>query len=134
MCKWFNDKHLSWRSEDYVFEPIVTYPPKQLTNHKEVKMTKLLDKVNYGNSNETSLETSNVLTYELGDLVKNLFYSKIYPDRKKFHMIEAKTAMTDLLTQCQVICDREGWDFKELCEMGVARLIERIDRRIQLGE
>ena len=134
MCNWFNSKYLSWRSEGYVFEPIVTYPPKQLTNHKEVKMTELLDKINYAHPGETSLNTSNILTYELGDLVKNLFYASIYSDRKKFHMIEARTAMTDLLTQCQVICDREGWNFDELRKIGIERCIERIDRRIELGE
>lgn len=131
MCDWFNKKYLSWQlnpqGEDY--EEL----KEQIENLDKPK-SKLLEMIEWGNPTETSLETTNVLTYELGDLVKNLFYSKIYPERKKFHMIEAKTAMTDLLTQCRVISDREGWNFDEMVKMGVDRMIERIERRMNLRE
>ena len=107
---------------------------EELTGELIPPKSKLLSAVEYGNPTETSLETASIVTYENGDLVKNLFYSKIYPERKKAYMIEAKIAMMDLLTQCRVICDREGWDFNTLISTGTERMIERIDRRMKLRE
>ena len=97
-------------------------------------MKSVLERVEQGNPSETSLETINVMTYELGDLVKMFFYTKLYPDRKQILMIEAKIALSDLLAQCHVVCEREGWNFVELDLLGKERLHERIKRRLELGE
>ena len=98
---------------------------------------KLLDRVNQGNSGETSIHTAAIMTYELGDMMKMLVYRHNYknnPNRVKGYMIEAKIALSDLLAQCHVICEREGWVFSEIESLGIERLHERIDRRIRLGE
>lgn len=94
----------------------------------------LIEVAHRSNPNETSLETTNVINYELGDLVKMLFYSKLYPDRKRAYMIEAKIAMSDLITQCRLLCMREGWNFEELMTLGDGRMRERVQRRIEFGE
>lgn len=97
-------------------------------------MKTILERVEEGHPGETSLDTANIMIYELGDLVKMLFYSKVYPDRKTINMIEAKIALSDLLAQCHVVCEREGWNFVELDILGKERLHERIKRRLELGE
>lgn len=98
----------------------------------------LLPLVNKSNPNETSLETANVLSYELGDLTKMFFYHKIYNEirgqNKKAFLIEARIAMSDMLAQCLVLCERQGWDFDETVKLGEDRLTERIERRLQFGE
>jgi len=129
MCHFFDSRYLNWRNPDWKQEPIVILPEKQ-----KVKINSLLEAVSIGNPDETSLETTNIVMYELGDLVKNLFYSKIYPEKKEYHMVEAKIAMTDLLIQCKTICEREKWDFNELVDIGEKRMIERITRRVELRE
>ncbi len=98
------------------------------------KMKSILERVEEGHPGETSLDTMNIMIYELGDLTKMLFYSKVYPERKKIQMIGAKIALSDLLAQCHVVCEREGWSFVELDLMGKERLHERIKRRLELGE
>jgi len=129
MCLHFNNKYLYWRDSNWKYKPIVIKPIKS-----KLQINTLLEAVEYGNPNETSLETTNIATYELGDLVKNLFYCKIYPEKKEYHMIEAKISMTDLLIQCKTICEREGWDFAEMIDIGEKRMIERITRRMELRE
>ena len=129
MCNHFNTRYLNWRNPDWKQEPIVIQAVKP-----KPQINSLLEAVQYGNPGETSLETTNVATYELGDLVKNLFYCKIYPEKKDYHIIEAKIAMTDLLIQCKTICEREGWDFNEMVDTGEKRMIERIIRRMELRE
>jgi len=129
MCHHFSSMVLNWRNSNWKQEPIVILPEKQ-----KPKIDNLLDAVQYGNPNETSLETTNFVTYELGDLVKNLVYCKLYPEKKDYHIIEAKIAMTDLLIQCKTICEREGWAFAEMVDMGEKRMIERITRRMELRE
>jgi hypothetical protein len=103
---------------------------------RKEKSEMLLEHVNGTNSGETSLDTVAIAMYELGDLAKYLFYRRVYPDedRTKYYSIEAKIAMSDLLAQCLVICEREGWIFDDLKGLGVARCIERIERRIKHGE
>jgi hypothetical protein len=95
----------------------------------------LLEYIDNTNSGDTSLDTVAIALYELGDLSKMLFYRKVYPsDRSKGYSIEAKIAMSDLLAQCTVICEREGWDFEEVWELGISRCIERVERRMKYGE
>ena len=97
-------------------------------------MTKLFDVVQEGHPGEKSIDTATILTYEVGDLMKMLVYSGLYPERKRAYMIEGKISMMDVITQCQIICDREGWDFNELKRIGSERAIERITRRVEKGE
>ena len=97
-------------------------------------MKRVLDQVSELNPYETSLETASIMTYELGDLVKMLFYSKVYPKDKDVYMIEAKISLSDILAQCHVICEREGWNFIEIDILGKERLFERVQRHIDKGE
>lgn len=97
-------------------------------------MKSILERVEEGHPGETSLDTINIMVYELGDLAKMLFYTKVYPERKEVQMIEARIALSDLLAQCHVVCEREGWNFIEVDILGKERLHERIKRRLELGE
>lgn len=73
MCDWFNKKYLSWQlnSQGEGYEEL----KEQIENFDKPK-SKLLEMINWGNPTETSLETTNVLTYELGDLVKTFSTQK----------------------------------------------------------
>jgi hypothetical protein len=82
--------------------------------------------------NETSLQQMSVLMYELGDLAKGVFYAHSY--KESAYMIEAKISLSDLLAQCILLCERQGWDFEEVKQMGIERFIERVNRHIQKGE
>lgn len=97
----------------------------------------LLELIEKSNPGETSLDVIPILTYELGDLSKMLFYRYIYgklgKDLKAYN-IEAKIAMSDILAQCSIICEREKWDFDELRRLGINRCTERIKRRLEFGE
>jgi hypothetical protein len=94
----------------------------------------LLAWVEKSNPGETSLETMAVLQYELGDLAKCFFYAKIRPWNKEGYEREARTTMSDLLTQVRVVCEREGWNFDKLYELGEERMIERIQRKLEFKE
>jgi hypothetical protein len=72
-----------------------------------------------------------VLQYELGDLMKAFCYMEFYPQYKVAYRGEAKAAMADAIAQLDLICEREGWDFNELRELGDERFLhsDEIDRR-----
>ncbi len=80
----------------------------------------------------SSLETCNILTYELGDAVKMFVYAERYnnPD----YLIEARISLSDVLAQIQLLCDRHGWQFWQLKRLGVERFVEKVERHRALNE
>jgi hypothetical protein len=87
---------------------------------------------------KTSLEQFAVLTYEIGDLAKNLTYAKRYAwvsdDRSRLYKKEAEIAMSDVLAQLILMCQREGWDLWTLARLGQERMREKVERHRELGE
>ena len=93
-------------------------------------LKEILDELN---PDETDIETLSVMTYELGDFAKCLFYKQKYNEPS--YMIEAKIALSDLIAQCIYMCEKQGWDFElEVKPMGIARFIEKVKRHIEKGE
>jgi len=85
----------------------------------------------------TSIEQIPILTYELGDLSKNLTYVQRYSWTGKDttgYKIEAKIAMSDLLAQLMLMCEREGWNFWELVKLGKERFTEKVERHRRYKE
>ena len=78
------------------------------------------------------------MTYELGDLAKMLTYEKRYREvnneRSRIYKAEAQSALSDLLAQCVLMCEREGWNFYELIALGKDRFVEKITRHREHGE
>ena len=78
------------------------------------------------------------MTYELGDLAKMLTYEKRYREvnneRSRIYKAEAQTALSDLLTQCVLMCERGGWDFWVTKKLGEERFREKVERHRSLGE
>lgn len=89
----------------------------------------LVDEILILLQDEDSLQIANIVTYELGDLIKKLFYAKIYPKRQEVCLIEARIAFSDLIAQCHLICKREGWNFAEVESLGLSRAYEKISGR-----
>ena len=87
---------------------------------------------------KTSLEQFAVVTYELGDLAKNLTYVRRYDwvdkERSRLYKVEAELAMSDVLAQLVLMCQREGWDFWGLARLGQERMREKVERHRELGE
>jgi len=72
------------------------------------------------------------MMYELGDMSKMFFYAMRY--NEPAYKIEAKISLSDLLAQCILVCEKEGWDFDKVKQMGIERMLERIERHRDKGE
>lgn len=66
--------------------------------------------------------------YELGDLVHSAVYREWQPFNAKGWTAEMKIAVADMLAQIIILCEREGFDFEELKQFGIARCIEKTER------
>ena len=81
-----------------------------------------------------------VLQRELGLLTHAIHYgisskANKQDEREAYaYFAHAKTELSDVLTQCRLLCELMGWDYQELLEMGEERYLERMqelkDRRI----
>ena len=97
-------------------------------------MTILLQHVEKWNKTETSWHQLAIILYELGDLSKAIVYRERYPEDRIAWNGEAKCAISDLIAQCIVICEREGWDYEEMRQLGIERMIEKITRHLENNE
>lgn len=66
-----------------------------------------------------------VISYELGDLHRDIAFSIRFPQEKAAHMANAKLSLADLIVQIHLLCDELGFDEKELDELGWKHLEER---------
>jgi len=85
-------------------------------------------------NNETTWKQLAILQYELGDLARGIVYRERHPEDAKVWTVEAKVALSDLIAQTIITCEREGWDFEEIKQMGIERCIEKITRHLEKGE
>jgi hypothetical protein len=96
--------------------------------------TMLLEHIERLGKGETTWLQLAILMYELGDLAKGIVYRERHPDCADVWTIEAKVALSDLVAQTIIICEREGWNFEEVKRLGIERCIEKIARHIEKGE
>ena len=77
---------------------------------------------------ETEAEHLNIVTYELGSLVKCLLYANRYKDKSTLYLAYARTELGDLLVQLQLLCEKKGWNMAVLLREGAENM------RIKLEE
>ena len=88
-------------------------------------LKEVLDRLN---PNETPQEQLAVFMYELGDLAKCLFRSQ-FGDGRGYEG-ESQLALADLIAQSILLCEKKGWDFEKVKEIGIERCIERMEQAI----
>jgi len=66
-----------------------------------------------------------IITYEFGDLSKDIVYAYRFPKEHEAHMANAKLSLADLLTQLSILCKELGFNESELRELGFQHLRER---------
>jgi hypothetical protein len=75
----------------------------------------------------------NVLTYEMGDLVKSRVYEEIYgsdsSEMRRAFKAEGKKAVSDALIQLLMLADVECYDYDELLKIGLEGLDEFLERK-----
>lgn len=77
-----------------------------------------------------SLDLHNIgecATYQMGDAVKALFYSRNRPDGELYLKTELTCALADLLTQLRNLAWASGKDWDELVAIGLDRWEARIE-------
>lgn len=95
--------------------------------------TKLCAQLGY---EESIYRTLAVLGYQYGELQKFIVYSERHPEYKVAYRGEAKVSLADLLAQAEVLCERFGWVFEEMRELGHMRFrkSDEKDRRETQGQ
>lgn len=66
-----------------------------------------------------------VISYQLGDLHRDIAYMHRFPKEAEAHKANAKLSLADLLIQLSSLCKELGFDESELYELGKQRLKER---------
>lgn len=67
----------------------------------------------------------NIITYEWGKTVQNIYYALRFPDDKNIYHRDARLELGDMITMVQMLCQELGFDFGELREEGLRHLKER---------
>lgn len=70
--------------------------------------------------------TTSIITYELGYMIRQLFYADVYPARAEGHRLQAKSDIIDVITQIEALCQDMVWDFDELRIQGAEKFLERM--------
>ncbi len=83
------------------------------------------------------LYTCNVLSYEVGELIKCLIYSRHRQENEddrghRAYTVLGRIALADALTQCRLLAEEMAWDFEELLVDGKERFLERMSE-IRIG-
>lgn len=96
---------------------------------------KLIDSIP---SYQTPLRTTQVITYELGGIIRNLIYAghmerQGEEKRKRAKLAEARIDLADLLTQAHLLAEQMGWELVDLENDGEERFLERM-KEIKKGE
>lgn len=66
-----------------------------------------------------------IISYEIGDLNKDIVYAFRFPDQKRAHLANAQLSLADALTQLSILCKELGFDEEELRKLGWQHLEER---------
>ena len=72
---------------------------------------------------QTTEETLLVLTYEVGNVIRNFFYDKRYGTAG--YKDNMKTELSDVISMVRMLCELEGWNFEELMRFGEQHYLER---------
>ena len=77
------------------------------------------------------LKTCNIMTYELGRMIRGLVYMQYSQLSKneldeRIRNKEARIELADLITQCHVIAEQMDWEWKGLEYDGEERFRERM--------
>ena len=82
---------------------------------------------------EDLLDTCNIMTYELGAIVRSLIYADRHSggpaedkDKERAYLGSARIDLADLILQCRLIAEQAGWDYAELIDDGEERFLERM--------
>ena len=80
---------------------------------------------------ETPLRTTNVMSYELGGIIRGLIYAehkRAQGDVKGMnaHIANARVGHADLLVQLQLLAEQMGWDMVDQENDGMERFRERM--------
>jgi len=74
-----------------------------------------------------------IITYELGDLYRDLFYAYRLPNEKRAHLANAKLDLGELFVQLSILCKELGFDEKELRELGWQHLKDKFEELSKRG-
>ena len=82
-------------------------------------------------SYQTYFRTTQIMTYELGGIIRSLVYAEHMgrqgrKDRQKAYLAEARVGLADLMTQSQLLAEQMGWRPIDLENDGLERFLERM--------
>jgi hypothetical protein len=66
-----------------------------------------------------------IITYEMGDLTRDIFYANRFPEEREAHLANVSLSIADLLVQLSLLCKELGLDEEELRRLGWNHLQER---------
>lgn len=75
---------------------------------------------------QTASDAALVMTYELGDAIKAIFYTK-QRGLRRASIAEVKKALGDLVAQVKLICSHFGLDFDEVEHLGTIAILEHLN-------
>jgi hypothetical protein len=68
-----------------------------------------------------------IISYELGDLIRDLFYANRFPEERWAHLANAKLSLADVFTQLSILCRELGFNEEEIRKLGWEHLRERFE-------
>jgi NTP pyrophosphatase (non-canonical NTP hydrolase) len=74
---------------------------------------------------EPLLETTAVLSYEVGRMMEQAMFMKWHPADYAAHVGFFKSELMDAIAQCVLLCESLSVDFEEWKEMGIEKAMER---------
>lgn len=90
-------------------------------------MTELIDALTKHHGHpEPLLDTTAVLSYEVGRMIEHAMYMMWYPETSKVRMGFYKSELIDAIAQLVAICESLGLDFEEQKQMGIEKMMERL--------
>lgn len=84
----------------------------------------------YG-SQETPLKIAAIISYEAGDLVRDMVRVEDYPDMAETYEAMGRTSLGDVLAMGQQFCTLKGWEFQAVYRDGCARAIDRAKEKLE---
>ena len=80
---------------------------------------------------ETPLKIASVITYEAGDVLRDMIRIEDYPHIKDLYKSQAKVSLGDVLAMAQLLCSFMGWEFSEVYDKGCQRAIDRCKEKLE---
>ncbi len=72
--------------------------------------------------------TLHIMTYELGKIVQQHHYSKVYgvDSSTTAYIGDGKVQTSNLISMIRYYCEQQGWDYDELQKLGEEHYLERM--------